>query len=351
MIEPSTRLQGVEELIDDRQYFVIHAARQSGKTTYIRELRDKLNADGRYYALYCNLESVEPFVEMEKGIPAILDCIVFELQKTSIPFTYDEHYELDKRNRVTIVLTLFLINLSKSLDKPLVIFFDEVDGLKDDTLLGFLHQLRNGYNDRSSAPFIHSIALVGMRNIRDYKAKIRPDSNSLGSTSPFNIVTESFKIENFTQEEIAQLYQQHTDQTGQVFESDALQLVWEQTQGQPWLVNAIAREAITKILKSDYTKIVTSAIVHDAVQAIILRRDTHIDSLLARLKEERVRRIIEPMILGGKISQTSDDFYYTRDLGLIRETPQIEPANPIYAEVIIRTLNLDFQNDLGMKKK
>jgi hypothetical protein len=36
IIDAATRLQGVEQLIDMEQYFVIHAARQSGKTTYLR---------------------------------------------------------------------------------------------------------------------------------------------------------------------------------------------------------------------------------------------------------------------------------------------------------------------------
>ncbi|MDR1918256.1 MAG: ATP-binding protein, partial [Tannerellaceae bacterium] len=82
-------------------------------------------------------------------------------------------------------------------------------------------------------------------------------------------------------------------------------------------------------------------------QTIILRRDTHIDSLLERLKEERVRKVIEPVILGGYVSPSSDDFYYTRDLGLIRVTKEkTEPANPIYAEVIVRTLNHDMQSEL-----
>ena len=49
IIEPSTRLKGVEQLIDMEQYFVIHAARQSGKTTYLRDLAMRLNAGGQYY--------------------------------------------------------------------------------------------------------------------------------------------------------------------------------------------------------------------------------------------------------------------------------------------------------------
>jgi hypothetical protein len=191
-----------------------------------------------------------------------------------------------------------------------------------------------------------------MRNIRDYKAKIRPDSESLGSASPFNIVTKSFTLQNFTKDEIVQLCHQHTGETGQVFEEDAIELVREQTQGQPWLINAIANQAIVEILHSDYTKPVTAELVKEAIQNIILNRPTHIDSLLERLREGRVRRIIEPMILGeGFINKNSDDFLYTRDLGLIREVNSlIEPANPIYAEVIIRKLSSDMQEELKNPK-
>ncbi|MDR1594976.1 MAG: AAA-like domain-containing protein, partial [Prevotellaceae bacterium] len=343
MIEAATRLQGVEQLIDSKKYFVIHAARQNGKTTYLQDLAKRLNAGGKYYALYCSLEKAQNVVEPERGISTIFDSLILSLQKTSsIPFTYDKSYEQDKKNRPLVLLTLFLMNFVKTLDKPLVILFDEVDSLIDGTLISFLRQLRDGYNDRSITPFVHSVALVGMRNIRDYKAKIRPDSETLGSASPFNIITKSLTLQNFTKEEIVRLYNQHTDETGQVFEDDAIELVWEQTQGQPWLVNAIANEVIAEILQSDYTKPVTTKLVRQAIQNIILTRPTHIDSLLERLNEDRVRSVIEPMITGKEfLDRESDDFLYTRELGLIRvdDDAQIKPANPIYAEVIIRKLS------------
>ncbi|MDR0711558.1 MAG: hypothetical protein LBF67_04330, partial [Prevotellaceae bacterium] len=148
MIDASTRLKGVEQLIDMKQYFVIHAARQSGKTTYLKDLTNRLNADGKYYTLYCTLEGVQGVVEPEHGIPAILDCIVIALQKSSIPFTYNESYEKDKKNRPLVLLTLFLMNFVKELDKPLVVLFDEADCLSEGTLISFLRQLRSGYNDR-----------------------------------------------------------------------------------------------------------------------------------------------------------------------------------------------------------
>ena len=347
MINAATRLQGVEQLIDSKQYFVIHAARQSGKTTYLQDLTQRLNAGGKYYTLYCSLESVQNISDPEKGIPAVIRSLYSFLKYTTIPnankFASDADY-MDYNNVLRTSLTDYCILLNK----PLVILFDEADCLSDDTLILFLRQLRAGYNDRRFTPFVHSVVLVGMRNIRDYKAKVRPDSETLGSASPFNIVTESLTLKNFTKEEIAALYRQHTDETGQVFDEDAIELVWEQTQGQPWLVNAIAREVIVKILQSDCTKPVTAALVHEAIQNIILTRPTHIDSLLERLKEDRVRRIIEPMILGEAfIDKSSDDFLYTKDLGLIRVVnARIEPANPIYAEVIIRKLSSFTQEEL-----
>jgi type II secretory pathway predicted ATPase ExeA len=346
MIEASTRLHGVEELIAMKQYFVIHAARQSGKTTYLQDLSQRLHAEGKYYALYCSLENIQGIIDPEKAIPEIVRNIKNILRFSNIPHKAEFAQEADYANFSGVLnteLTLFCMLL----DKPLVIFFDEADCLSEGTMIAFLRQLRDGYNRRSMTPFVHSVALVGMRNIRDFKAKIRPDSQTLGSASPFNIVTESLTLQNFSQEEIAMLYGQHTAETGQVFEPDAIRLVWEQTQGQPWLVNAIAREVIVKMLDSDYTQAVTADRVAQAIQTIILRRDTHIDSLLERLKEERVRKVIEPVILGEYVSPSSDDFHYTRDLGLIRVTKEkTEPANPIYAEVIVRTLNHDMQSEL-----
>jgi hypothetical protein len=75
----------------------------------------------------------------------------------------------------------------------------------------------------------------------------------------------------------------------------------------------------------------------------------HIDQLLDKLKEERVRKVIEQVIMGEgeNIDTLSDDYNYVKDLGLIRGlNKRIEPANPIYGEVIVRTLNHDEQRVL-----
>ncbi len=126
----------------------------------------------------------------------------------------------------------------------MVVLFDEADCLSNGTLIAFLRQLRNGYINRPDVPFVHSLALVGMRNIRDYKARIRPESETLGSSSPFNIVKESLNLKNFTKEEVAELYSQHTKETGQVFEPQATDYIYEQTQGIVMSINRSIQEAI-----------------------------------------------------------------------------------------------------------
>lgn len=348
MIDASERLTQVVPLIDQKQYFVIHAARQSGKTTLLWDLTIELNNSGRYYALYCSLEGVQGMVDPKEGIPATVMCLKSALMYAPVP-----HGDLfaDQANLADVanVLKDELSKFCSRLDKPLIIFFDEADCLSEGTLITFLRQLRNGYNARIQAPFVHSLALVGMRNLRDYKAMIRAERETMGSASPFNIVTKSLTLQNFTEAEVEELYGQHTADTGQVFEPEAIRLAVEKTQGQPWLVNAVAREAVMELLESDYALPVTAALIEQAIQNIIIRRDTHIDSLLERLKEPRVRRIIQPIILGeeGRIDRLGEDFQYTRDLGLIRERDgHLEPANPIYAEVIVRTLNYNAQEDL-----
>jgi hypothetical protein len=194
------------------------------------------------------------------------------------------------------------------------------------------------------------MALIGMRDIRDYLVQVRPESESRGLASPFNIKKKALTLANFNRDEIKTLYHQHTDASGQIFESEAIDRAWYWSEGQPWLVNAIAYEVVVEILKNDYSKNVTADLIDQAAEALIQRRDTHIDSLMDRLKESRIRRVMEPVILG--LSQwpqnvLRDDKQYVLDLGLLKvEQGVYKPANPIYQEVIIRDLTYDIQDNL-----
>jgi len=341
MISPQSRCLDIDNLINEHEYFVLHAARQSGKTTFLIDLVHRLNEKGECYAVYCSLESVQKIEKPEQGIPAIVNAM-----KKSIKYhkylpnnDYFSHFDY---NEYTTVLVDFLSDFCSKLDKHLVILFDEVDCLSNGTLISFLRQIRDGYVNRSTIPFVNSIGLIGMRNIRDYKCKIREDHNTLGSASPFNIVTEVFTLNNFTIDEIKSLLIQHTKQTNQTFSKSVIKKIFEYTQGQPWLVNAVAREVVVNIVQPDKPQPIKPAHIFQAVQALIERRDTHIDSLLERLNEERVQRILTPVITGDPVGfdMTDDDYQYVIDLGLIRtHQGKISISNPVYEDVIIRKLS------------
>ncbi len=348
LVPALARLPQLPGLIAAKQFFVIHAARQSGKTTLLNALEQELNAAGTHVALYCSLETVQGIGEAEKGVPAIVNSILNGLPWhpafKNLPRPLVDH------SAYTMEVNNLLSQLAQAAGKPLVVLFDEADCLSGSTLISFLRQLRDGYVNRIRSPFPVSVALVGMRNIRDYKAKVRPDSDTLGSASPFNIVTKALTLTNFTHAEVAALYGQHTADTGQVFETAAVDRAAYWTCGQPWLVNALALECVEELLENDYTQPVTAKMMDEAAEVLLRRRDTHIDSLLERLKEPRVRRIVEPVILGSEPveSTLSDDCQYVLDLGLLkREDRTLKPANPIYAEVILRTLSYDTQDSMG----
>jgi type II secretory pathway predicted ATPase ExeA len=349
LVPALARLPQIPRLIAAKQFFVIHAARQSGKTTLLKALARDLSAKGTHVALYCSLETAQGIADAEKGIPAIVNAVLNGL--TWHPTFRHLPRPLVEHSAYTMEVNSLLTQLAQAAEKPLVVLFDEADCLSGSTLISFLRQLRDGYINRDMAPFPVSVALVGMRNIRDYKAEVRPDSDTLGSSSPFNIVTEALTLTNFTPAEIAALYAQHTADTGQVFETAAVERVSYWTCGQPWLVNALARECVEELLQNDYAQPITAELMDEAAEVLMQRRDTHIDSLLERLKEPRVRRIVEPVILGraDAIERLSDDCQYVFDLGVLKqEQGAILPANPIYAEVILRTLSYDTQEDMKL---
>jgi hypothetical protein len=150
----------------------------------------------------------------------------------------------------------------------------------------FLAQIRDGYLDRhrsKETKFPRSMALVGMRDIRDYLVQVRPEEQSTGLASPFNVKKKSLTLANFTQDEIQSLYNQHTEATGQVFRQEAIERAWYWSEGQPWLVNALAYEVVVEQLKNNYFKVIDGTNIDQAAETLIQRRDTHMDSLLERL--------------------------------------------------------------------
>jgi hypothetical protein len=220
----------------------------------------------------------------------------------------------------------------------------------ENVLLSFLFQLRIGYVVRDKTRFPRSIALIGMRNIRGYTARKRPDTESMGTSSPFDVIKKALTLLNFTSDEVKGFYTQHTEATCQVFSEEALERAFYLSERLPWLVNALARQVVEKILLYDYITGLTAEHLDTAADNLMKSRNTHIDSLLARLHEPKVKRIIEPMLALSEDSALmpkagedggvlDDDLQYCLGLGLVKIEQGLRPANPICARAIERYKN------------
>jgi DNA polymerase III delta prime subunit len=323
-------------LIEQKGYFVIHAPRQTGKTTAMLELARELTASGRYVAILLSVEVGAAFNDDPGAAElAILSAwqraagirLPADLQPPPWP-------EAPAGQRINVAVSAW----ARQAPRPLVLFLDEIDALQDQTLISVLRQLRDGYYDRPEG-FPWALALIGLRDVRDYKVAAG-GSDRLHTASPFNIKVRSLSLADFTADEVATLYHQHTTETGQPFTPEATQRAFELTQGQPWLVNALAY-VITEELLPQSTTPITVEHIEAAKEILIARQDTHLDSLAKRLQERRVRQIIEPMLAGQSLGAVpADDIQFVLDLGLCRMDPAggLVIANPIYREVLPRVL-------------
>jgi hypothetical protein len=319
MLPAMERLPEVTLLVERGGYFVVHAPRQVGKTTALLSLAKSLTAEGRVLAV---------LVSMEVGAGHPRDVGAAELlQPPDFP---DAH----PGGRIAAALAAWAV----ASPRPLVVFLDEIDALRDDVLISVLRQLRDGYRNRPDR-FPASLALIGLRDVRDYKVTTG-EREHLGTASPFNIKVRSLTLRDFNAAEVAALYQQHTDETGQTFEPAAVARAFELTQGQPWLVNALAKLVVEELALDEHTPI-TLDHLERARQLLVERQETHLDSLAERLREPRIRAILEPMIAGRLLGDIpEDDRRFAIDLGLLRRGADgtLEVANPIYREIILRSL-------------
>ncbi len=354
-VEPLSRfdLEEIEQLIYQRKYFILHAPRQTGKTSCLLALRDYLNARGEFIAVYANVEAGQAMRnQVDEVVKATAGTIAAEARlvlKSELPNDVLRKVVRDENTTGSNMLTTFLTAFCEALDRPLVLFIDEIDALVGDSLVSVLRQIRAGYANRP-AHFPQTIILCGIRDVRDYRIVLSNQDIVTGG-SAFNIKAESLHLGNFSKEEIRELYMQHTAATGQEFDEACFPLIWEATEGQPWLVNALGYEVTMRMKENrDRSIRIIPEMIYRAQEQIIYRRDTHIDILIDKLREERVRNVIAPILANedGEAEKQlkEDDIQYVVDMGLIVRDKPLRIANAIYKEIIPRELTWARQQTL-----
>ena len=347
------KLDEILPLIEQKKYFVLHAPRQTGKTTCLLALMDYLNTQGQYRCVYVNVELAQAAREdVAAAMRAILSQLASRTRMTLKDEFVDTHWpDILAKAGPHGALDEMLTQWATHDPRPLVLLIDEIDALVGDTLIAVLRQLRGGYDKRPQY-FPQSVILCGVRDVRDYRIHSSAEKAIITGGSAFNIKAKSLRLGNFSRTEMDALYHQHTEATGQPFTPDALERMWELTRGQPWLTNALGYEiCFENKIGRDRHQPITIELVNEAKENLILRRETHLDQLTDKLQEERVQRVIEPLLAGVDLAQRfqSDDLSYVVDLGLITQerNGQIRIANAIYQEVIPRELGWLIQSGMS----
>ena len=316
----------------------MHAPRQTGKTSTLLAMAERLNSGGEYRCLYANVEAAQA---VRKDFGAAVRIVLSQFVSRARSILQDDSAHA-LRSKVLeneppgSALNEFLGRWSAASPKPLVLLIDGIDCLAGDPLISVLRQIRSGC-DRRPELFPQSMVLCGVRDVRDYRLFSSANKSYTFGGSAFNIKAKSLRLGNFTKTEVRALLAQHEAETGQDFADGALARIWDLSRGQPWLVNALAAGACSA---SEVDRCIDAVAIDDAKEALILARATHLDQLADKLREDRVRRVVEPLLAGSGApgDLPPDDLDYVVDLGLVRIDGSVEIANPIYREVVPRQL-------------
>ena len=343
-------LDYVLHLIQTKKYFSLHAPRQTGKTSALLALQDLLNSDsvGPYRCVCVNAEASQATPE---DVGAAMEALLSELASRAQSVLQDPFVQRIMRDSLAYAgpfsaLVDVLNQWAAADSRPLVLLIDEIDALEGDALLSVLRQLRSGFDQRPTH-FPHSVVLCGVREPRDYRIQSASRNEPVMGGSGFNISAASLRLSDFSRAEVEALLAQHTAESGQAFRPAAQERIWTQTQGQPWLVNALCDRACFQSERGrDRGRPIEEDAILAAQEQLILQPAAHLAELADNLQEERVRRVLEPLLSGAERPfYTGDDLQYVRDLGLIGPDSPPCLANPIYRELVPRALTAGTPGD------
>ncbi len=243
-------------MVEQERYFTIWAPRQTGKSTYFRQLARYLWERG-YAVAHANFENYGTV-----PVESFLKRLAFAL--------YDGWGEdFEGLNIADIFLKIERIR-----DRKFVLVIDEVEGINPEYFGAFLHSIRNAYHSRERHA-LKSVILVGVTNILNVVSD---------NASPFNIA-DNLELPYFTEEEVFELLGQHEAETGQRFDEAVKRAIYRITAGQPGLVNGFARQLVTR-----YASVSPLTMEHYlAVEEWYLTEaiDKNFENILSKAREER----------------------------------------------------------------
>ncbi len=333
----NSKNQDIKTMVDRGRYFSIFAPRQSGKTTFLKEVCRELHEDQTYAAVilsfqkYKQLDKRTFYAQVQKHLYRQLIDRLTVVKCEKLP----EIKSFLNTHRLTnhISFSDLFEELNRMIEyKKIVVFIDEFDGIPRKELENFLTTLRDLYQQYKDIKqkALYSVGLIGIRNITKLV---------VGGISPFNIA-DQVELPPFSLKNIRDLYAQYTEETNQPFTQSAVKKVYEETAGQPWLVNRLGT-ILTVNVKPETVKPIDEKDVEIAIQILLLERNDHFDNLYEKAilyKETFVKIVFDHV----KYIPNDKEQTWLEQYGLIKKKERNAlVANNIYKERYIETFFSD----------
>ncbi|KLO21238.1 AAA-like domain-containing protein [Marinitoga sp. 1155] len=278
--------------IENWRYFTVSAPRQSGKTTLLNDIVEKIK--DKYLTIFISFESYG-----DKTKTSFLKTIVRDF-KIKIKSLYSENIEIEEPEEMDDIRRI-MMRLNETTGKEVVLMIDEFEKLDEKIMNEFLHVIRSIYHDREIYK-LRSVILISV----GYLSGILEDN-----ASPFNIA-EHLEVPYFTKEQVYDLLSQHEKETGQIFEEKVKELIWHNAAGQPGLTNGLAYDLVMKKAKGE--KIITEKhfekTLYDYMRVYI---DKNISNIINKAKKEKklmMKILFEPNNIEFNIYDENIKFLY-----------------------------------------
>jgi hypothetical protein len=325
--------QDMKTMIDRGRYFSIFAPRQSGKTTFFEETCKQLHNDATYAAItlsfeeYTDLDKKQFYESIEQEL---YDQLIHRLKQINCEKIEAVQQFLEGHRLINHVSFRKLFEeLNRIIQfKKIVIFIDEFDGIPLKELGNFLTSLRKLYQKykKLKSKALYSVGLVGIRDITKLV---------VGGVSPFNIADQVI-LPPFSQENIRSLYAQYSEETNQPFTAGAVKRVYEETAGQPWLVNRLGT-ILTMDIKPETIEPIDEQDVERAIEILLKEKNNHFDNLHEKAKLYR-ETFVQVVFDHVKYRPAHEELSWLEQYGLIKNNHgNAVVANNIYKERFIET--------------
>ena len=303
MVDLSSRLPQIKDMVDAGQYFVINRARQYGKTTTLFALKKFLKDSYVVLSLDFQRVSSASFATEGDFVQSLARIIMDAKEFKNMPIPeqiFKAFAALNDEDVKTVRMDgLFRIffRWCKESDKPIVLMIDEVDAATNNQVfLDFLAQLRDSYINRDTEGTItfRSAILAGVTDIKNLRRKIRPEE-AHRFNSPWNIAAD-FKIDmSFSADEIAgMLHEYETDHGTGMNVKAVAQEIYNFTSGYPFLVSRICQ-----LIDREKMPWTVSG-VGEAVGMMIDDRSLLFESLMNKVKEnDELSKLLQKILFVG----------------------------------------------------